>query len=146
MAVLLLLSVIGRYSGLYTLLWAEEAARAMFLWLVLLGSAIAAERNGHFRLDMLERLFPAAGRRLMQAIAHASMGLLGIAMIVTGIRMVADSAGQSTTVLDMPLVAINAAVPVGGALILGHALMHIRKLLPAELAAGAPAADLEGKG
>ena len=126
---LLSASVIGRYSGLYTIVWAEEAARAMFLWMVLLGAAVAVEREGHFRLDMLEKLLPPSGQRFARILAHASMALLGLGLVVTGMPLLANSAGQFTNALGLPLTVVNAAIPFGGALMLWYALRHLWPLV-----------------
>ncbi|MBM3492445.1 MAG: TRAP transporter small permease [Alphaproteobacteria bacterium] len=126
---LLLASVIGRYSGLYTIVWAEEASRAMFLWMVLLGAAAAIERGGHFRLDVVEKLLPPSGQRLMRILAQAAMVLLGLGLIVTGLPLLANSAGQFTNALGLPLTAVNAAIPFGGVLMCWYALRHLRLLI-----------------
>jgi len=127
--VLLMASVIGRYTGLYALVWAEEAARAMFLWMTMLGAAAAVERGGHFRLDVLEKLLPANGRRLLVAFVQLTLGLLGLALLVSGTELVGNSGGQFTNALGIPLGAINIAVPAGGLFFVWFAVRNVRAVL-----------------
>ncbi|MBM3490012.1 MAG: TRAP transporter small permease [Alphaproteobacteria bacterium] len=141
-ALVLLASVIGRYSGLYTLVWAEEAAHAMFIWMVLLGAAVAIERGGHFRLDVLEQVLPPTGRRLLRALAHVSLALFGLALLVTGRTLLANSVGQFTNALGLPQSTINAAIPCGGALMLFYSLRQLWHLRAA--AQGTAAARPDG--
>jgi TRAP-type C4-dicarboxylate transport system permease small subunit len=114
--VLLVVAVIGRYSGLYALVWIEEAARAMFTWLAFLGAAVGVRRRGHFRLELIESFLPRGGRRAAQIAAHASLGGLGMGLVLTGVTMVSDSAGQYTNALNLPLALVYSAIPVSGVL------------------------------
>ena len=101
----------------------------MFIWLALLGAAVAIQREGHFRLDIIEKLLWRRPRVAARAVAHVAMGLLGAALIVTGSEMVQNSAGQYTNALAIPLSAIYLAVPVGGALFVLFSLARIARLL-----------------
>lgn len=125
---LLAVAVVGRYSGLYTVIWAEEAARAMFIWMVLLGAAAAVERGGHFRLDVLQRVlpWPLSGGAAM--LAHLAMAALGAALLLTGSEMVVNAVGQYTNALGLPQGAIVAAVPVGGALFVWFGLRNVYRI------------------
>ena len=137
----LMASVLGRYSGLFTLVWAEEAARAMFIWLVMLGAAVAVERDGHFRLDVLEHLLPRAGARALQALAHLAMGLFGVALLVTGAELLRNGAGQYTMALGLPQGTIDAAVLFGGLLFVLYAARRLHALYAPGVVAVAQRAD-----
>ena len=41
------------------LIWSEEAARYLFVWVSMIGAALAIREGGHFGLDLLIRRFPA---------------------------------------------------------------------------------------
>lgn len=125
---LLAVAVVGRYSGLYTVIWAEEAARAMFIWMVLLGAAAAVERGGHFRLDVLQKVLPWPFSGAAAMLAHVAMAALGAALLVTGSEMVGNSAGQFTNALGLPQGAIIAAVPAGGALFLWYGVRNVYRI------------------
>src|SRR5919107_135110 len=50
--VLLLAGVISRYLFSLPVVWIDEVASLCFLWLAMLGSAIALDRNEHLRLTL----------------------------------------------------------------------------------------------
>lgn len=56
--VLLLAGVASRYVFSYPVVWIDEVASISFLWLAMLGSAIAIDRNEHLRLTLFTGLFP----------------------------------------------------------------------------------------
>lgn len=123
--VLITINVIGRYSGLFTLTWIEEAARNMFIWLIFLGAAVAVQRNSHFRLALIDRFFRPRGAVMVRGVAHASLAVLGIGLVVFGVDLVAWVAGQSTTSLGVPLPVVYAAVPISGVLFVVYALWQV---------------------
>jgi TRAP-type C4-dicarboxylate transport system permease small subunit len=49
------LQVVNRLILHWALIWSEEAARFLFLWVVMLGAAIGVRRRRHFVLDLWER-------------------------------------------------------------------------------------------
>ena len=51
--VVLLAGVISRYLFHSPLVWSDELAAVMFLWLAMLGAVIALRRSGHMRLTVL---------------------------------------------------------------------------------------------
>ncbi len=60
---ILFCGVVARYVFHAPLIWSDELASIVFLWLAMLGAAIALQRGSHMRLSYLvDRLPPAAGR------------------------------------------------------------------------------------
>ena len=55
---LLLLGVTTRYVFSLPIVWIDEVASFSFLWLAMLGSAIAIDRNEHLRLTLFLGMFP----------------------------------------------------------------------------------------
>ena len=61
----LLGGVISRYVFAHPLIWTDELASTLFLWLAMLGSAIALHRAEHMRMTaMVGMLSPPARRAL----------------------------------------------------------------------------------
>lgn len=121
-AILLVVGAFGRYSGLFALVWVEEVARGLFIWVAFVGGGVAVARQGHFRLDMLELALSPRGQRIAQLVAHLSMAMFGIGLIATGFVLVEDSIGQYTTALGLPVAVTYCAIPISGLLFLSFAL------------------------
>src|ERR1700679_402820 len=65
--------VMARYVFHAPLIWSDELASILFLWLAMLGSVVALQRSEHMRLTaVMARQRPAVQAR-MQAIAAASV-------------------------------------------------------------------------
>lgn len=126
-AVLLTAGALGRYSGLYSLVWVEECSRALFIWTAFLGAALAVERGGHFRLTLLEDYLSERGRLIVIQIAHLSLAGLGLAMLSGGILLMLDAIGQQTISLHIPMAAIYAAVPLAGLLFMVFSATNLTK-------------------
>lgn len=74
---LLLAGVFTRYVLHDPLVWADELAVLCFLWISMLGSALAARSDSHMRLAILvNRMAPTTRRRV-----EAGTGLLGIVLM-----------------------------------------------------------------
>lgn len=128
-ALLLVVAVVGRYLSLYALVWTEEATRVMFIWLAFLGASVAVQRQGHFRLELIEGFLSSRLRVMAQIVSHVALALLGLALVVLGGQMVQGSRGQFTNVLQVPLPVVYAVLPISGVLFVLFSLEHIRRLV-----------------
>ena len=57
-SVLLLVGVVSRYVFGKPIVWSDEVVSLSFIWLTMLGSAIAVHRNEHLRLTLFVDLMP----------------------------------------------------------------------------------------
>lgn len=67
--VLLLMSVTWRYGLNKPLVWVDEVVSYAFLWMSMIGAAIAMHRNEHLRLTLFLDMMPKKLREWMQAFA-----------------------------------------------------------------------------
>src|SRR5438128_300629 len=66
------------------LIWSEEAARYLFVWVSMIGAALAIREGGHFGLDLLIRRAPALKPVLGPAVTVVTSVFLVI-LLKTGI-------------------------------------------------------------
>jgi C4-dicarboxylate transporter DctQ subunit len=93
--------------------WAEEVSRYIFVWVVFVGAAIAAYRDNHIRLDLVDNLLrPRALWALKTARTLVEMFAAGL-LLYSGI-LVAWRNRNSTfyTIPDLPQVVFYLSVPV----------------------------------
>jgi TRAP-type C4-dicarboxylate transport system permease small subunit len=128
-ALLLVVAVVGRYLRLYALVWTEEATRIMSIWLAFLGASVAVQRQGHFRLELIEHFLSPRLRVVARIAGHSALALLGVALVVLGGQMVQGSSGQFTNVLQVPLPAVYAVIPLSGVLFVLFSLEHVLRLV-----------------
>ncbi|HWK43121.1 MAG TPA: TRAP transporter large permease subunit [Stellaceae bacterium] len=67
--VILFMGVVSRFVFERPLVWSDELAALLFLWLAMLGAAIALRRGAHMRLTTVIGRFPAIWRGRLDALA-----------------------------------------------------------------------------
>ncbi len=78
---IMLVGVIARYVFLHPLIWTDELAQAVFLWLGMIGASVALYRGEHMRMTAL---IARAGPRLRVAldIYGAAAALVFLAVVL----------------------------------------------------------------
>ena len=111
-ATVVFLQVFTRYVLAYPWGWPEEFARILFVWVALLGAALAFRRAGHFSIDALANLLPALLRRPLAAAMR--VGLLGFLLLVAylGLQATLRVQEQLTTAMEISISWGYASVPV----------------------------------
>ena len=108
-----------------SLVWSEELVRYGLLWGVMIGAALASDRNAHIALDPLRRVASPGGRR---ALLWTSGTLILVFCAVAGwygwdyayrLRNMASPA------MRMPMIWAYLSIPVGSALIAIFTLVHL---------------------
>jgi len=100
--VLLFAGVVGRYAFNHPLVWTDEVAGMLFLWLVSLGAVIALRRTEHMRMTVVvSRLGPRA-RRLADCLGAALVVLVALVLIVPGLGYARQQAAVLTPALQLP--------------------------------------------
>src|SRR5438876_12120716 len=78
--VILFVGILARYVFHRPLVWSDELASILFLWLAVLGSALAFRRGENLRMTTLVNKLPPAAQRMFAAVAFAAR-LAFLAMI-----------------------------------------------------------------
>jgi TRAP-type C4-dicarboxylate transport system permease small subunit len=124
LVVLVFTQVLVRYLTYHPLAWTEEAARYIFIWLCLIGAAVAARRGQHFAVDLVQRSLPAGALRIVstaiQVLEAAFYGLLALA----GIRALGIVHLQQSPSLEIPMSIPYLAIPLGAALMAAIAMQR----------------------
>jgi tripartite ATP-independent transporter DctM subunit len=122
---ILLVGVVSRFAFHHPLVWSDELASLVFLWLAMLGSAAALRSGQHMRMTaLIERLSP-TGQARAAALAVAApclflMFLVGPSMDYAQNQWFVESPG-----LGLPDAFRSAAVPFGCSLMILVALVKL---------------------
>ena len=107
----------------------DEVPRYLFVWLVMIGAAVAMQRGEHTVLDYFINLLGSRTRALVLVLTNA----LGIALFAYMIRLsfvlVPNAQLQTSAGLELPLGYVFAAIPIGSALIILPMLRNIYRAL-----------------
>jgi TRAP-type C4-dicarboxylate transport system permease small subunit len=112
--------VLMRYLFAWPNPWSEELSRFSFIWLSMLGAAVAVERRSHFGFDQVVKRLSPARRLWARRFATAVVVAVALLLIGAGLALVRLARGQHSAALDVPMSWVYAAVPVSGLLMLIH--------------------------
>lgn len=142
---LVFVNVVLRYVFNYALSWGDEVITYSLLWLVFLGSGVAARQGAHISMEAVLTLLPARLQRdnaiainAVCALLSAVVGFLGwrLAVAVRGLDQVGAASG-------LPMFWVYLAIPAGCLLmVLGFcevALRHLRGSADPQVSGGRPA-------
>lgn len=121
-ALVLLVSanVFARYVLETGWLWAEEASRLIFVWMVFLGAYVALRRRQHMAIDFVAARLPARGRAALATATRLSVLLFLVVLVWSGTGLVRTTLdlGRTTPILGISAAWGYLAVPVAGLLML----------------------------
>jgi tripartite ATP-independent transporter DctM subunit len=123
--VVLLAGVIARFVFHAPLLWSDEFASILFLWLAMLGAVVALRRGEHMRMTALVGRLHPGKRALAEAVATAAC-LAFLAMVAwPSWEFAADEAAITTPALSISNAWRAAALPVGLVLMTAFAVLRL---------------------
>ena len=112
-AVMLLTSVFSRYVLHRPLMWADAIASLLFIWMAMLGAAVAMQRNEHMRMTALISGAKPARHQFWEALALAASGFYLVLTLPSSFNFAAGEAALTDPALDISNVWKAAAIPVG---------------------------------
>ncbi|USU20979.1 TRAP transporter large permease [Paraburkholderia fungorum] len=126
--VVLLAGVICRYALHQPLVWSDELAGILFLWLAMLGAVLALRRGEHMRMTAFVSRLSAQRRAFVDTLAIAA----SIALLALLIGPAYDYASGEAAIVTPALEISNAwralALPIGAALMLTVGLIRLAQV------------------
>jgi TRAP-type C4-dicarboxylate transport system permease small subunit len=116
--------VVTRYVLNDPLIWSEELARYLFVWVSMIGAALAIREGGHFGLDLLIRRMPAL-RPLLGPAVMIVTALFLLVLLKSGIDETVLASNQFAMTLPMRMQWAYLALPVGAGFMLFHLAIHV---------------------
>jgi len=116
--------VTTRYLLSDPLIWSEEAARYLFVWVSMIGAALAIREGGHFGLDLLIRPLPRLKPILGPLVTLVVVAFL-VVLLKTGIDETRLAAMQFAMTFPMRMQWAYLALPVGAGLMLFHVAVQV---------------------
>ena len=146
-AVLVVVEVIILASGVFTryvlgrpLVWTDELATILFLWLAMIGSVVAYRRGEHIRLSVLVRRAPARIAAILETVSSVITAIFVIELMPASVKFFQQEQIDLTPALSIPQSYVVLAIIVGLALILVLALLRLSEGDPIVVAAVVAAA------
>lgn len=131
MAVIVFANVALRYLTTDSIIWAEEVARYLMIWMTFVGAGLALRAGGHVAISNLQEALPGLAQKILRAgILVMLLAFFG-AMIWFGLDYMNRTRFQLTPATRIPFRYVYAAMPVGFALLIVHLLFIARSYVEA---------------
>jgi tripartite ATP-independent transporter DctM subunit len=135
--VVLFSGVSARYFFQRPLIWSDELAGILFLWLAMLGAVVAFQRGEHMRMTAFVGMVSSRTRAFFDVLAIAApLGFL-VLVLQPAVDFASDESFVSTPALDISSLWRAAALPIGLGLMLLVALLRLTSFGNLKLAASA---------
>ncbi len=119
--------VVARYVFAQPLVWSDELASALFLWLAMLGAVIALRRGEHMRLTVLVNRASPALRSLLEAFGATVTAACLLVLLLPAAGYVDEQWDVTTPALGFHDGVRAAAILVGGGLMAVLALIQMAR-------------------
>jgi tripartite ATP-independent transporter DctM subunit len=117
--------IVARYLLHTPLTWSDELASILFLWLAMLGSAIALRRGEHMRMTALVARCSPSWRNFFDALGVAAGLAFLLLIIVPAWRWAHEELFITTPAMEISNVWRAAAFPVGVVLMIAFSLLRL---------------------
>jgi tripartite ATP-independent transporter DctM subunit len=120
--------VVSRYVFDHPLVWSDELASILFLWLAMLGAVIAFRRDEHMRMTAVVGMLPAPARDRFNAFATAAALAFLLLIAWPSCQYAQEEVAITTPVLEISNAWRAGALPSGIVLMAVFAVLRIGKL------------------
>jgi len=125
--VILFAGVVARFVVHRPLVWSDELASLLFLWLAMLGAVVAFRRNEHMRMTALVAGAPAPARAFLDVVATGAALAFLVFLIPSALDYAYDEIFITTPALEIPNIWRAAALPVGLCLMIAFGLLRLAR-------------------
>ena len=119
-SLLIFVQVVLRYAFNISLVWSEEIARYLIIWLILIGSSIAVRERAHAAVDAVVSFLPQLAKQIFSVLANLTGVAFCIILIRSGAITVSNviEFGNVTPAIGIPMAIPYLSLSVGGSLML----------------------------
>jgi tripartite ATP-independent transporter DctM subunit len=119
--------VISRYVFDRPLVWSDELASTLFLWLAMLGAVIAFHRDEHMRMTACVDMLPGPARALLDSLATGASLAFLLLIVWPAFQYASDELPITTSALQITDAWRAAALPAGIGLMIVFALLRLTR-------------------
>ena len=125
MTLIIAWQVFARYVLNASPAWGEQAALLLMIWYVMFAAAAGVREGFHIRITVFADSLPERPKRVINLVAHAIVGLFGLAMAWWGVELVRETWQHVIPTLGLSRGIAYIPIAASGVLIFGFALEHV---------------------
>src|SRR3954469_1791635 len=137
--VVLFAGILARYVFHAPIVWSDELAAILFLWLAMLGSGIAFQRWEHMRMTAIVGMLGPRARAFLDVVAVAAALAFLVLIVHPAYEFAAEEVYVTTPALEIANSWRAAAIPVGIVLMMAVAVLRLASIGDWKLVLGAVA-------
>ncbi|MSP98693.1 MAG: TRAP transporter small permease [Betaproteobacteria bacterium] len=118
-------AVFFRYVLNDSIVWAEEMARYLFVWITFVGGGLGVGRNIHVGVDSIVEILPVQLKQVVEICVELMIVVFVVALIYVGAQFAWFGMKAGALLLPIPMGVVYLAVPVGGAVMLVNLLSNV---------------------
>lgn len=126
---IVLLQVVLRYAFNAPLVWTDEAAQYLFVWVSFLGWTMATRKRIHIGIGVVIDRLPAAARRALHALWCALQVAFAVILLVVGVTITNAQADVKMVSIDFSFWPVYLVVPIAAAFLVIYALRDLALIL-----------------
>ena len=126
---LVLLQVLLRYVFNAPLVWTDEVAQYLFVWVSFMGWTMATRRRVHIGIGVIIDRLPPPGRRSLHALWCALQVVFAVVLLVVGIRITRANSDIQMVSIDYAFWPVYAVVPIAAAFLIAYAVRDLAEIL-----------------
>lgn len=105
-------AVFNRFVLKQSIQWSDELTRYIFIWVSLIGSSIAVEKNAHVGVSVFVDLFPIRIKKYIYIIAYLFCLFFCIILVYTGFDLANSQSNQFSAAMRINMKYIFLSIPV----------------------------------
>jgi len=118
MTSIVVINIISRYFFNFAISWAEEVARYMMVWMVMLGAVMGVRMGMHFRMEMIDHWAGKTSKAVFSWATRTVIILMGLILLRHGLVMVSLTNSQYADATQMPMSWVYVSLPLSGLLMI----------------------------
>jgi TRAP-type C4-dicarboxylate transport system permease small subunit len=128
-------NVVLRYGFNYTLAWSEEYIKLVLIYTTFIGLSVSVKNKSMVKVDVLIQFFPKTRFPLI-VFSNLATIVFSVLMLVYGWKMAIQQAstGQTTIIMQIPMIFLYALIPLMGGLTLIRTLQVLYQDIVSEKA------------
>jgi TRAP-type C4-dicarboxylate transport system permease small subunit len=127
MVVIVFANVVMRYVIGTSVIWSEEAARHLMIWMTFVGSGMALRTGSQLGIDTLQDALPERWARRLRVALALGMLVLFVLLAWYGVDYALRTRFQISAALGVSMMYVYIGMPVGCALMAAHLLLILRR-------------------
>ena len=121
---IIILQVFCRYILHAPLLWPEELATLISIWMAFIGASYVHKRNRHLRMDYFVKLLPKSIVKGIDFLTNVAIILFLYYVIKGGLKIIPIQARNLSPALRIPTSYYTIPVLIGAVVLLGYLIYH----------------------